>query len=67
MKPVSFFFSLSKFMFLNTIEREIQEWFSDTSEFYRKRKQIAAIIEELLREKFMQSSKILSTLKFHEN
>ena len=51
-------------MFENTIEEETQQWFGDTSEFYRKRKQIAAIIENLSQEKLTQSSKILPSLKF---
>lgn len=51
-------------MFQNTIEEETQQWFCDTSEFYSKRKHVAAIIEDLSQENLTKAGKILPSLKF---
>ena len=57
--------SLSQFMFQPSIEESTNRWLEDTSEFSRKRKEIAAIIEGLSQEKLTQSSQLLPTLNFH--
>ena len=51
-------------MLQTSIEESTERWFNDTSEFARKRQEIAAIIEELSLEKLTQSSQLLPTLNF---
>ena len=51
-------------MFQSSIEESTLSWLDDTSEFSRKRKDIASIIEELSQEKLSQSSQLLPTLTF---
>ena len=52
-------------MFQASIEESTLRWLDDTSEFSRKRGQIAAIIEDLSRDKLIQSSQLLPTLNFY--
>ena len=52
-------------MFQTNIEESTLRWLEDTSEFSKKRGQIAAIIEELSRDKLIQSSQLLPTLNFY--
>ena len=52
-------------MFQASIEESTLRWLDDTSEFSIKRGQIAAIIENLSRDKLIQSSQLLPPLNFY--